>query len=44
VIKQIGNYAEMYDRNVGANSQLKIPRALNTQWNVGGMLYSPPFR
>jgi len=44
VIKQVGNYAEMYDRNVGANSQLKIPRALNSQWNVGGMLYSPPFR
>ena len=44
VVKQVGNYAEVYDRNVGANSQLKIPRALNTQWNVGGMQYAPPFR
>lgn len=44
IVKQVGNYAEVYDRNVGANSQLKIPRNLNTQWNTGGMQYSPPFR
>ena len=44
VVRQVGNYAEVYERNVGSGSQLKIPRALNAQWNVGGMQYSPPFR
>ena len=44
IVKQMGNYGELYERNVGSGSQLKIPRALNTLWNVGGMLYAPPFR
>ena len=44
IVKQVGNYVEVYDRNVGAGSQLKIPRTLNTLWNAGGMLYAPPFR
>ena len=44
IIKQVGNYSEIYERNVGANSQLKIPRHLNAQAAVGGMLYAPPFR
>lgn len=44
IIKQVGNYSEIYERNVGTNSQLKIPRHLNTQASVGGMLYAPPFR
>ena len=44
IVKQVGNYVEVHDRNVGAGSQLKIPRTLNTLWNAGGMLYAPPFR
>jgi len=44
VIKQVGNYAESFDRNVGAGSPLKISRGLNAQWNDGGILYSPAMR
>ncbi len=43
VIKQIGSYAEIYDRTLGEASPLKLPRGLNRQWNDGGLLYSPPF-
>lgn len=43
VIKQIGNYGEIYDRTVGEGSTIKLPRGLNKQWNEGGLLYSPPF-
>jgi len=41
VIKQVGNYAEIYDKNLGP---FDLPRGLNTQWTEGGLLYSPPFR
>ncbi len=40
-IKQVGNYAEVYDRNV---KPLGLERGLNALWNKGGLLYSPPFR
>ena len=43
IIKQIGNYAEIYDRTLGEHSALKLPRGLNKLWNDGGLLYSPPF-
>ena len=43
VIKQIGSYAEIYDRTLGEASPLKLPRGLNRQWYDGGLLYSPPF-
>ena len=43
-IKQVGNYGEMFERNVGVNTPLKIKRGLNALWNKGGLLYSPPFR
>ena len=43
VIKQIGNYAEIYDRTLGEGSTLKLPRGLNRLWNEGGLLFSPPF-
>jgi general L-amino acid transport system substrate-binding protein len=43
VIKQIGSYAEIYDRTLGEHSPLKLPRGLNRLWNEGGLLYSPPF-
>lgn len=39
-----GNYGEIYERNVGAGSPLKIERGLNRLWKDGGLMYSPPFR
>lgn len=44
VIKQVGNYGEVFERNVGRESPLKIDRGLNALWNKGGILYAPPFR
>jgi general L-amino acid transport system substrate-binding protein len=44
VIEQVGNYGEIFDRNVGAQSPLGIPRGLNALWNSGGLMYAPPFR
>lgn len=44
IVKQVGNYGEMFERNVGKGSPLKIERGLNAQWNKGGLQYSPPFR
>jgi len=43
-IKAVGNYGEMFDRNVGAHSKLGIPRGLNELWNNGGIQYAPPIR
>ena len=44
IIKQVGNYSESFDRNVGKDSPLKIKRGINALWKDGGILYSPPFR
>lgn len=44
IIKQIGNYGEVFDRNVGAGSPLKLARGINAMWTKGGLLYSPPFK
>jgi general L-amino acid transport system substrate-binding protein len=44
VIKQVGNYAEIFDRNLGDQSPLKIKRGLNALWRDGGILYAPPTR
>ncbi len=44
IIKQVGNYGEVFDRNVGKDSPLKLPRGLNDLWTKGGLLYSPPFK
>ena len=44
VIKQVGNYAEVFDRNLGQGSQLKITRGLNALWTKGGIQYGPPVR
>ena len=43
VIAKVGNYGEIYDRNLGP-SALALPRGLNVPWTQGGLLYSPPFR
>ena len=44
IVKQVGNYGEIFERNVGAGSKLKLPRALNAQWGQGGLHYAPPAR
>jgi general L-amino acid transport system substrate-binding protein len=44
IIKHVGNYSEVYHRNVGDGSRLKIPRGLNNLWNKGGLQYGPPVR
>jgi general L-amino acid transport system substrate-binding protein len=44
IIRHVGNYGEIYDRNVGAESKLKIPRGLNQLWSAGGIQYAPPIR
>ncbi|WP_413990808.1 amino acid ABC transporter substrate-binding protein [Labrys okinawensis] len=42
VVKQVGNYDEVYERNLGKNSKLGIPRGLNQLWSLGGIQYAPP--
>ena len=41
-IKAVGNYGEIFDRNLGPNSPLAINRGLNALWDAGGVLYAPP--
>ena len=43
-LKATGNYGEIFERNVGKNSPLKLDRGLNKLWNQGGILYAPPIR
>lgn len=43
-VRAVGNYGEIFDRNVGPGSPLKLDRGLNRQWKDGGLMYSPPFR
>jgi general L-amino acid transport system substrate-binding protein len=44
VIKQVGNYQEIFERNLGANTPLKIARGQNALWRDGGLQYAMPFR
>ena len=46
IIKQVGNYSEIYERNIGAKTPVNIPRdgSLNDLWTRGGLIYAPPFR
>jgi general L-amino acid transport system substrate-binding protein len=44
IIKQVGNYGESFERNVGEGSPLKIKRGLNALWTKGGLQYAPPVR
>ncbi len=44
IIKQVGNYGEVFERNVGQASRLKIARGLNALWTKGGLQYAPPIR
>jgi len=43
-VRSVGNYAEIYERNLGVESRLGIPRGLNQLWSMGGVLYAPPLR
>ena len=44
IVKQVGNYGESFERNVGGGSPLKIARGINALWKDSGLHYSPPFR
>ena len=44
IIKQVGNYGEVFDRNVGPKTPLKLERGLNDLWTRGGLMYALPFR
>ena len=40
----MGNYGEIFERNVGPKSALKLPRGANNLWSKGGFMYAPPVR
>ena len=44
IVKQVGNYGEAFERNLGMGSPLKIDRGINKLWTEGGILYAPPIR
>jgi len=44
IVKQVGNYGESFERNVGKGSKLKAERGLNALYTQGGLMYSPPFK
>jgi len=43
-LKSVGNYGDIYDRHLGSDSPLGIPRGLNQLWSLGGIQYAPPIR
>jgi general L-amino acid transport system substrate-binding protein len=43
-VKAVGNYGEMFEKNVGRGSKLKLDRGLNRLWTEGGLMYAPPLR
>lgn len=44
IIRQVGNYGEVFERNVGSGSKLNISRGYNKLWTKGGLIYAPPIR
>ena len=44
IIKQVGNYGEIFERNIGVNTAIGLERGQNALWTNGGLQYSPPFR
>lgn len=44
IVRLVGNYGEVYERNLGTNSRLAIPRGINQLWSMGGIQYAPPIR
>jgi general L-amino acid transport system substrate-binding protein len=43
-IKAVGNYGEIFERNIGTKTNIGLERGLNAQWFNGGLQYAPPFR
>jgi len=43
-IAAVGNYGEVFEKNIGASTAIGLARGLNAQWTDGGLLYTPPFR
>jgi general L-amino acid transport system substrate-binding protein len=43
-IKAVGNYGEMFERHIGPNTPIGLPRGMNNLWNNGGIMYAPPVR
>ncbi|WP_376916451.1 hypothetical protein [Paraburkholderia sp. OAS925] len=43
-LESVGNYGQMFDRNVGAHSPLGLARGTNDLWTRGGLMYAPPIR
>jgi general L-amino acid transport system substrate-binding protein len=43
IIESVGNYGEIFDRNLGISTELRLERGLNALWNHGGLIYAPPF-
>ena len=43
-IKAVGQYGEIFERNLGEQTPLQISRGINALWNQGGLLYAPPVR
>ena len=44
IIKMVGNYGEIFERNIGVNTPIGLERGVNALWTDGGLQYSPPFR
>jgi general L-amino acid transport system substrate-binding protein len=44
IVKTVGSYGEVYERNVGMGSPLKLPRGVNALWSAGGLMFAPPLR
>jgi len=44
VVKNVGNYGEVFERTLGSKSDLKLARGLNNSWTKGGLMYAMPFR
>lgn len=44
IVKLVGNYGEVFERNVGVNTPLALERGLNALWTKGGLMYTPPFK
>ena len=44
IIKQVGNYGEVFERNLGQQSAMKLERGINAQWRDGGLMYAWPVR
>jgi general L-amino acid transport system substrate-binding protein len=44
IVRHVGSYSDVYERNIGMKSKVMIPRGLNHLWSAGGIQYAPPIR